>query len=287
MEFPRRNFHVGSWCRKALQGAAFALAAVSAGCAPMLPAASGDSAAEIVLATTTSTQDSGLLDTLLPVFEEDTGIRVDVVAVGTGQAIQLGKDGNADVLLVHDRQSEDAFVSEGYGVNAYDVMYNQFLLAGPSDDPAGVRGAGGAADALSRIASSGAPFVSRGDDSGTHKKELSLWKQANIDPAGLEGYISAGQGMCATLKMTDEKRGYTLSDEATFLACDTELAPVLEGDAGLQNPYGVIQVASTKHPDEAARLIAFLTGETGQRLIGEFGKDEYGKPLFTPNAKQR
>ena len=281
-----RKFHRRPPLRKALNGTVLALCVISAGCSPQ-PAATGEPVPEIVLATTTSTEDSGLLNALLPVFEEKTGIRVDVVAVGTGQAIQLGKDGNADVLLVHDRPSEDAFVAEGYGVNARDVMYNQFLLAGPADDPAAVRGASGAADALQLIASAGAAFVSRGDDSGTHKKELSLWKLAHIDPAGLEGYVSAGQGMCATLKMTDELRGYTLSDEATFLACDTELVPALEGDAGLLNPYGVIQVASTEHPDEAARFIDFLTGETGQRLIGEFGEDEYGKPLFTPSAKQR
>ena len=276
--------------RKALLGSALLATVFSAGCAsthPSATAAGSETAAEIVLATTTSTQDSGLLDFLLPAFERESGIRVKVVAVGTGQAIQLGKDGNADVLLVHDRKSEDVFIAEGFGVNAHDVMYNRFLLVGPADDPAGVRSSADAAEAMSRIASAGATFVSRGDDSGTHKRELSLWKSAGIDPSGLAGYVSAGQGMCATLKMTDEMRGYTLADEATFLSCETELVPAFESDPSLVNPYGAIQVASAKHPNEAARFIEFLTGDAGQRVIGEFGTAEFGRPLFQPSAKPR
>jgi tungstate transport system substrate-binding protein len=241
---------------------------------------------EIILATTTSTQDSGLLDTLLPVFEAKSGIKVKVVAVGTGQAIKLGEDGNADVLLVHSRNAEDEFVSKGFGINAYDVMHNQFYIVGPAGDPAGVKAAKTAAEAFARIARKQAAFISRGDDSGTDKKEKSIWKEAGIKPEG-GWYISAGQGMGATLQMADEMQAYTLTDEATFLSRKLNLQVLMQGDKSLLNPYGIIQVKTTAKPAEAMQLIQFFTGEEGQKLIGEFGKETYGKGLFVPAAKKR
>ncbi|MET3288975.1 UNVERIFIED_CONTAM: tungstate transport system substrate-binding protein [Brevibacillus sp. OAP136] len=241
---------------------------------------------EITLATTTSTQDSGLLDELLPVFEQKSGIKVKVVAVGTGQAIKLGEDGNADVLLVHSRKAEDEFVAKGFGINAYDVMYNQFYIVGPADDPAGVKTAKTATDAFSSIAAKKAPFISRGDDSGTDKKEKSIWQAAKIKPEG-DWYLSSGQGMGATLQMADEKSAYTLTDEATFLSRKMNLQILMKGDKSLLNPYGIIQVKSSQKPDEGMELIQFFVGEEGQKQIGAFGQDKYGKGLFVPNAKKR
>jgi tungstate transport system substrate-binding protein len=240
----------------------------------------------IILATTTSTQDSGLLDAILPVFEQESGIQVKVVAVGTGQAIQMGVDGDADVLLVHARKAEDEFVTSGYGVNAYDVMYNQFLIVGPKDDPAGVKGITSASDAFKAIAATKATFISRGDDSGTHKKELSIWKSAGIKPEG-SWYLAAGQGMGATLQMADEKNAYTLVDEATYLANKRSLVVLREGDSLLLNPYGVIQVKSTNKAELVEEFIQFLVGEEAQKLIGAFGQTDYGKGLFVPSAKKR
>jgi len=241
---------------------------------------------EITLATTTSTQDSGLLDYLLPVFEEKTGIKVKVVAVGTGQAIKLGEDGNADVLLVHSRAAEDEFVEKGYGINAHDVMYNQFLIVGPAADPAGIRQTSSATEAFKQIADKQAAFISRGDDSGTDKKEKSIWKEAGITPEG-SWYISAGQGMGETLRMADEKQAYTLTDEATFLSSKLNLEVLVQGDKTLFNPYGIIQVKSSRKQEEGLKLIQFFTGEEGQKLIGEFGKETYGKGLFVPDARAR
>jgi tungstate transport system substrate-binding protein len=240
----------------------------------------------IILATTTSTQDSGLLDAILPKFEKKSGITVKVVAVGTGQAIQTGKDGNADVLLVHSRKDEDEFVASGFGINAYDVMVNQFLIVGPKSDPAGVKGIPNAPDAFKAISMKKAAFVSRGDDSGTHKKEQAIWKSAGIKPEG-SWYLSAGQGMGATLQIADEKNAYTLTDEATFLSNKGNLIVLKEGDSSLLNPYGVIQVKSTAKAKYVEEFTQFLVGEEGQLLIGEFGKNTYGKSLFVPNAKKR
>ncbi|MBP1154937.1 MULTISPECIES: substrate-binding domain-containing protein [unclassified Paenibacillus] len=240
----------------------------------------------IILATTTSTQDSGLLDSIIPAFVQKAGIQVKVVAVGTGQAIQLGKDGNADVLLVHARKSEDEFVASGFGVNAYDVMYNQFLIVGPKDDPAGIKGMATAPEAFKAIAMKKAAFISRGDDSGTHKKELSIWDGAAVKPED-PWYLSAGQGMGATLQMADEKNAYTLTDEATYLSRTANLVVLKEGDASLLNPYGVIQVKSTSKEKEVEQFIQFLVGTEGQKQIGEFGKADYGKGLFVPSAKKR
>lgn len=277
--------------------------ALLAGCQPLVmpveeggevPAAaeasSGD-AQKLTLATTTSTEDSGLLDAILPVFEEEAGVDVEVIAVGTGQALQLGMDGNADVLLVHARAREDAFMDEGHGVRREDVMYNDFVIVGPADDPAGVSGMTDAAAALAQIAATEAPFVSRGDDSGTHTKEKAVWSAAGIEPAGA-WYISAGQGMGAVLTMADEQQAYTLSDRATYLARTlegTELGIVVEGDPVLFNPYGVMAVNPDKNDainnDLANQFIDWLVAVPAQELIGQFGVDEFGAPLFTPDSE--
>lgn len=250
------------------------------------PTPSASEKKEIILATTTSTQDSGLLDALLPVFEQQSGISVKVIAVGTGQAIKLGEEGNADVLLVHSRKAEDEFVEKGFGINAFDVMYNQFYIVGPSEDPAGIKGVQSAKEAMVKIAEKQSPFVSRGDDSGTDKKEKSIWKEAAISPEG-SWYISSGQGMGETLQMADEMRAYTLTDEATFLSRKLNLEVLVQGDKSLLNPYGIIQVKSSAKLEEGMQLIRFFTEEQGQKLIGEFGKETYGKGLFVPDAKQR
>lgn len=241
---------------------------------------------ELVLATTTSTQDSGLLDYMIPVFEKKYGVKVKVVAVGTGQAIQLGKDRNADVILVHSRSSEDDFVKDGYGHKAFDVMYNQFYIVGPQNDPAGIRNAKTAVEALKKIAASNSKFISRGDDSGTHKKELSLWKKAGLKPEG-KGYISAGQGMGETLRMADEMGAYTITDEATYLTNKNGLINLIYGDKDLYNPYGIIQVTGTKKPALANELIWFFISPQGQKMINGFGKEKFGKNLFVPDAKPR
>ncbi|MDF2681695.1 MAG: hypothetical protein K0R47_2885 [Brevibacillus sp.] len=258
--------------------------------APAAPASSpppeAKQAKEITLATTTSTQDSGLLDYLLPIFEQQSGIKVKVVAVGTGQAIKLGEDGNADVLLVHARKSEDEFVSKGFGSNAYDVMYNQFYIVGPADDPAGVKQAKTAKEAFGKIAEKKVTFISRGDDSGTDKKEKSIWTEAKIKPDN-SWYLSSGQGMGETLQMTDEKKAYTLTDEATFLSRKLNLGVMMQGDKSLLNPYGIIQVKSSTKQEDGMKLIEFFTGAEGQKLIGEFGQKDYGKGLFVPDAKKR
>ncbi len=244
----------------------------------------------LILATTTSTQDSGLLDYILPIYEEMYNVSVDVIAVGTGQAIQLGEDGNADVLLVHARSKEDAFMEAGHGVRREDVMYNDFVILGPASDPAGIQGKNKAARAFEMIAEAQAPFISRGDDSGTNTKELAIWAEAGIEPAG-DWYISAGQGMGAVLTMADEQQAYTLSDRATYLARTLEginLDIMVEGDPILFNPYGVIAVNPDKgdhiQVDLANQFIDWLTSLTTQELIAQFGVAEFGAPLFTPDS---
>ena len=260
------------------------------------PATSGDATPragvrdELILATTTSTYDSGLLDYILPDFEKKTGIKVRVIAVGTGQALALGRAGDADALLVHARPLEDEFVAEGYAPARYDVMYNDFVIVGPEDDPAGIRGMNNAVQALKRIAQAQARFISRGDESGTHFKEKSLWKQAQIEPAG-DWYISAGQGMGAVLTMADEQQAYTLSDRGTFLAMKENglgLVILVEGDPALFNPYGVLPVKPDKNRKTnfgaANAFVNWIIGEDAQKLIAEFGIEKYGQPLFFPNA---
>ena len=241
----------------------------------------------IRLATTTSTENSGLLAKLLPPFEEWSGYAVHVVAVGTGKALKMGEDGDADVLLVHARAAENAFMDAGFGVNRRDVMYNDFVLVGPASDPAGISGDKDVADALKRIASSKSVFVSRGDDSGTNKKELALWKDAGITPAG-EWYREAGQGMGKVLQMSGEMDAYTLTDRGTWLAYTgkTPLKIVVEGDKRLFNPYGIIAVNPARYPDNnyagAMALIAWVTSPTGQAIIREYRINN--QPLFVPVA---
>ena len=245
---------------------------------------------ELILATTTSTEDSGLLDFLLPQFEAQTGSVVKVVAVGTGEALTLGENGDADVLLVHARTREDEFIAAGFGVERHDVMYNDFVIVGPDSDPAGVRGSRDAVGAFQKIAAAAAPFISRGDESGTHTKELSLWDTAGIEPTG-DWYQSVGQGMGAVLTMAEESQAYTLTDRGTYLARTAEgyaLPILVEGDPRLFNPYGVILVNPERHPHVNAAIgrqfIEWLISPDTQALIGAFGADQFGQPLFVPNA---
>jgi tungstate transport system substrate-binding protein len=245
---------------------------------------------QFVLATTTSTENSGLLAAILPDFEEKTGITAEVVAVGTGQALSLGEGGDADVLLVHARAREDAFMDAGHGSRREDVMYNDFVILGPTQDPAGIKGMEEAGSAFAMIAASETPFVSRGDDSGTHTKEKAIWEAAGVQPAG-DWYISAGQGMGAVLTMADEEQAYTLSDRATYLARTlegTELEILVEGDPILFNPYGVIAVNPDKgdhiKADEATQFIEWLISLPTQELIAEYGVEDFGSSLFTPDS---
>lgn len=245
-------------------------------------------AARLKLATTTSTDNSGLLNVLLPPFEKMFDVRVDVIAVGTGKALILGKNGDVDVILVHARSAEDQFVAEGYGVNRRDVMYNDFIILGPADDPAGVRGTKDAVAALRGISEKKIPFASRGDDSGTHKREKALWKEAEIEPAG-DWYVETGQGMGATIQIADEKRAYTISDRGTYLAYKDkiELVILVQGDTDkLANPYGIIAVNPAKHPHvnyvNAMALIGWITSVEGQKIIGTYKR--FGELLFHPMA---
>jgi tungstate transport system substrate-binding protein len=250
------------------------------------------------LATTTSTNDSGLLDVILPAFESEQNARVDVVAVGTGQAIALGEAGDADVILVHARAREDAFVAEGHGTARSDVMYNDFVVAGPIDDPAGIEGMPVASDAFAAIAASGSVFASRGDDSGTHTKERALWDTAGIVVGpDLAWYKPLGQGMGSTLNYANEAGAYTLTDRGTFLAQSDSLPNlrILVGgasiadnaDPALLNPYGVIPVDPDKggiDHELAEAFVAWLTSIPTQEKIGAFGVDEFGQPLFYPDS---
>ena len=238
----------------------------------------------MLLATTTSTYDSGLLDFILPDFEEQTGATVEVVAVGTGAALELGRNGDADVVLVHARELEDAFVEAGYGTQRYDVMYNDFVIIGPEDDPAGIAGVEDAAAAFAAIAEAEAAFISRGDNSGTHNKELNIWESAEIEPAG-DWYQEAGQGMGAVLTIANELHAYTLTDRATYLARLEEgldLPILVEGDEALFNPYGVIPVNPEEHPtvnaDLAQAFVAWLIAPETQDLIEAF--EANGTQLF-------
>lgn len=254
------------------------------------PAPTAAEPAKLILATTTSTENSGLLAVILPDFQERFNATVEVVAVGTGQAIKLGEDGNADVLLVHARALEDAFMAAGHGTRREDVMYNDFIILGPESDPAGIKGLTNAAEALGLIAEAQSPFVSRGDDSGTHVKEKDIWAAAGITPAG-DWYISAGQGMGAVLTMADEQQAYTLSDRATYLARTlegTDLVILVEGDAVLFNPYGVITVNPNKGPhiqtDLANSFVDWIISLETQELIQQFGVAEFGQSLFIPDS---
>ena len=247
---------------------------------------------ELVLATTTSTYDSGLLDHLHPTFEETYGLRVKTLSKGTGASLRTARDGDADVVLVHAREAEEKFVADGFGVNRRDVMYNDFVILGPKDDPAGIHGMDSATEAFATIAETESTFLSRGDDSGTHKKELKIWEKAGIEPGG-EWYQAIGKGMGNTLMQATQSGGYTLSDRGTYLSMKSELdlvihveGPVKDGPLTLKNPYGVIAVNPEKHEhvnyEAAMAYIGFLTGQTGQSMIGNY--TAHGKTLFIPNA---
>lgn len=235
------------------------------------------------LATTTSTDNSGLLAEILPPFEQANDCKVDIIGVGTGKAIKLGETGDVDVVLVHARSLEDKFVADGFGVDRRDVMYNDFVILGPEADPAGIDGMTDAAAAMEKIAVAKATFVSRGDDSGTHTREKQLWKAAGVTPVG-DWYLEAGRGMSEVVNMATERFGYTLSDRGTYLAykTKTDLKIVVEGDAGLSNPYGVIMVNPARHPhvkvDLAKKFMDYLVSEQGRRLITGFKIN--GEQLF-------
>jgi tungstate transport system substrate-binding protein len=235
------------------------------------------------LATTTSTENSGLLAKLLPPFEQANDCKVDVIAVGTGKAIKLGETGDVDVILVHARSKEDAFVAGGFGVDRRDVMYNDFVILGPKTDPAGIAGSKDAAAAMKKIAAAKASFISRGDDSGTHTREKQLWKAAGVTPAG-DWYLEAGRGMGEVITMATERQAYTLSDRGTWLAYKTksDLKLAFEGDASMFNPYGVIMVNPAKHPhvkvELARKFMDFLTSKEGRALITGYKRG--GEQLF-------
>ena len=263
------------------------------GLALLVPAACGDGDGELILATTTSTENSGLLDALIPIYEEGSGDHVKIIAVGSGAAMSMGERGDADVLLVHSPAAEQAFIDAGYGVERARVMFNDFVIVGPTDDPAGIAGSADAAEAFAAIEAAGARFVSRGDDSGTHAKEKTLWGAAGLDVPSADGwYAESGQGMAATLTIAAETGAYTLTDRATWLSVsDPAGLPLLvEGDERLFNVYHVIVVSPERHDvvnsAAAGRFRAFLLEPTTQQLIGEFGRDQYGQPLFTPYASE-
>lgn len=266
------------------------------------------------MSTTTSTQSSGLLDVLLPALEKDTGIKIKVIAKGTGAAIRDGEDGNVDVIFVHAKDREMKFVADGYGTERYPVMHNDFIVIGPTADPAGVKSAVTSTEALKKIADAGAMFISRGDDSGTHSKEQSLWKASGVSmeeqtisivkggkdtkitfqrPAKSDGwYTSIGQGMGKTITFAEEKQAYTLTDRGTYIAYKfgktpaVDLEIVSEGDEGLANPYGIIPVNPKKHPnvkyDLTMEFVQWLTGAKGQKVIGDYQLE--GKQLFFPDV---
>jgi tungstate transport system substrate-binding protein len=249
------------------------------------PLAAAQANPNIILATTTSTQDSGLLDVLLPAFEQKTGYRVKTIAVGTGKALAMGQRGDADVLLTHAPEAEQPLVEEGTVVERVPFMYNDFVVLGPAADPAKVQTAQTAAEALRRIAESKASFISRGDQSGTHQKEQSLWKASHLDPKG-DWYIEAGQGMGATLRIASEKHAYTLTDRSTYLHLQKTLASAIlfAGDPVLRNVYSVMRVNPAKHSgvntEGGKALHAWLLGEEARELIRHYGVEQFGQPLF-------
>lgn len=247
----------------------------------------------IILQSTTSTANSGLYDHILPLFEKETGIKVHVVAVGTGQALRNARNGDGDVLLVHAKNAEEKFVADGFGVRRHDLMYNDFVIVGPANDPAGISGIGDATAALTRIAEKRSVFASRGDDSGTHSKEQSLWRQAGIDPRVASGtwYREIGSGMGATLNLAAGIGAYTLTDRATWLTFGNkrDLTILLDGDAAFFNQYGIVMVSPEKHPrvktSLSQRFIDWMLSPKGQTAISSFRL--HGVQLFFPNARRR
>jgi tungstate transport system substrate-binding protein len=247
----------------------------------------------IILATTTSTQDTGLLDKLIPMFEKKTGYFVKTIAVGSGQAMKMGEKGEADVLLVHSPDAEKKFVEDGFGINRQLVMHNDFVIVGPADDPAKIKGTKSSAEALKLIAGANALFVSRGDNSGTHAKEKTLWKKANITPVGQKWFQETGLGMGQTLNVAAEKKGYTLTDRGTYLAMkkNLNLDILVEGDSALLNIYHVIEVNVDKWPKVnvagAKAFAAFMVSKKTQDIVKTFGIDKFGSPLFFPDAGKK
>lgn len=245
---------------------------------------------ELILSTTTSTADSGLLDVLLPVFEQKTGYKVKPIAVGSGQAMIMGERGEADVLLVHAPESEVKFIQAGHGINRKLVMHNDFIIVGPAADPAGIKGITSAVETLKKLSAAKVVFLSRGDNSGTHQLELKVWKTAGIDPKGQSWYQESGQGMGATLNISSEKGAYTIADRATYLATKKNLSLdiLVQGDPILLNIYHVIQInpqKSTKINAEGARaFVDFMVSPEIQQTISKFGIDKFGQPLFFPDA---
>lgn len=247
---------------------------------------------KVVMASTTSTQDSGLFDVLIPAFEAaNPEYEIEVIAVGSGEALKMGENKDADVLLVHSPAAEAAFIDAGFGTERRDVMYNDFVVVGPEADPAGVKSAGDLNAVMAALGSGKAPFLTRDDKSGTNAKELKLWADASVSPTAsadaADWYLSTGQGMGETLKITSEKQGYTLSDRATFLTSQDALDLVIlrEGDKGLLNQYGVIPVTDATHLDGAVAFMEWITSAEGQQVIGDFGIEKFGEALFTPNAQ--
>ena len=252
------------------------------------PAASGTSTTDITLASTTSTQDSGLFDVLIPAFEAaNPAYKVKVVAVGSGEALNLGQNKDADVLLVHSPSAETSFVAAGFGTDRKPVMYNDFIIVGPAADPAKIKGDASSVDAFAKIAAAKSVFVSRGDTSGTYTKEASMWASATVDPKGQAWYLSTGQGMGETLQVANEKHGYTLVDRATWLTNADKnpgLTLLLEGETKLFNPYHVILIPGAKNAAGAKAFEDWIVGADGQKVIGEFGVAQFGQQIFVPNA---
>jgi tungstate transport system substrate-binding protein len=244
----------------------------------------------VILATTTSTQDSGLLDVLVPLFEKESGYQVKTISVGSGQAMKMGEKGEADVLLVHSPDAEKKFMAGGFGASRRLVMHNDFIIVGPAADPAKVKAAGSSVEALRRIARSGSLFASRGDNSGTDAKEKALWKGAGINPEGQKWYQQTGLGMGQTLNVAAEKKSYSLTDRATFLALRKNLGLVIlaEGDSKLLNIYHAIEINPAKWPKVnvvgGKAFADFMVSRKTQELIGRFGVEKYGAPLFFPDA---
>ena len=245
---------------------------------------------DLLLVSTTSTQDSGLLDVLLPVFHAKTGYNVRLIAVGSGQALELGGQGNADVILLHSPEAEKEFIKNGFGIDRRLVMHNDFVIVGPASDPAALRSQPALESVFQAIFSARATFVSRGDGSGTHVKELAIWENAGIDPHGKPWYLETGQAQGATLSNASEKGGYALTDRGTFLAYQNnlDLKILYEGDPFLLNVYHIITVNPEKFPkinvEGAGAFTEFITSPEGQKIIGELGMEQYGQPLFFPDA---
>lgn len=242
-----------------------------------------------VVASTTSTQDSGLLDELVPNFEQDhPNLRAKVVAVGSGEAIDLGRQGDADVLLVHSPKQEEQFMNEGFGEFRKRVMKNNFVIVGPSADQAGAAGASDAASAFQKIAAAQSTFVSRGDESGTHQRELDLWEKAGVEHSG-DWYVESGQGMAETLSISDQQSAYVLTDTATFRVMEDRISLkiLFEGDLTLVNPYSVIPVKQARNKEASLAFASWITGPRGQRVIRNFGVEEYGSSLFEPDTASK